>query len=217
MDIPNWAKKHLTNEDVQRIEQAIKTAETKTSGEIVPVIVRRSSTIGHVPLILMSLFVAIYMLVDGPGWQYENLGAHWAWYFVDTAALLALSTLLARMPLFQRILTSRYDQLAQVDMRAELEYYGSNISHTKDATGMLLFVSLMEHRAIVLADHSIDERVDSEVWEEVCDLLVQGMKKGDIERGFVAAIERCGEILTAEFPIGDDDTNELYDTLTIKE
>lgn len=217
MDIPSWAKKYLSSEDVQRIEQAIKAAETKTSGEIVPIIVRRSSTIGHVPLILMSLFVAIYMLVDGPGWQYENLGAHWAWYLVDTAALLALSTLLARMPLFQRILTPRDDQLTQVDMRAEVEYYESNISRTKDATGMLLFVSLMEHRAIVLADRAIDERVDSEVWEEVCDLLVAGMKKGAVERGFVAAIERCGEILAAEFPVGDDDRNELYDTLIIKE
>ncbi len=217
MDIPNWAKKQLDKDSVQRIEQAIKAAETKTAGEIVPMIVRRSSTIGHVPLVLLSLLVALYMVFDGPGWQYENLGAHWAWYLVDTAALLALSTLLSRMPLVQRILTARDDQLAQVDMRAELEYYESNISHTKDATGVLLFVSLLEHRAIVLADRAVDERVDSEVWEDVCDLLVEGMKKGEVERGFIAAIERCGEILAAEFPAKSDDTNELYDTLIIKE
>lgn len=217
MDIPSWVRKHLKADSVERIEQAIAAAETTTSGEIVPMIVRRSSAVGHVPLISMSLLVALYMVFDCPGWQYENLGAHWAWYFVDAIGLLALATLLARTPFFQRVLTARDDQIAQVEMRAQLEYYESNINRTREATGVLLFVSLMEHRAIVLADQAIDERVASEVWEEVCDLLIEGIKDGQLQRGFTAAIARCGEILAAEFPIAADDANELHDTLVIKE
>lgn len=217
MDIPGWSKRYLQAESAQLIEEAVKAAEMKTAGEIVPMVVRRSSTVGHIPLVLMSLMVAIFMIVDGAGWQYENLLAHWAWYLVDTLGLLVLAAMLAKIPFFQRILTPRDDQVAQVNMRAQIEFYESNINKTSEATGVLLFVSLMERQAIVLADKAIHDRVSSETWEEVCDLMIQGIKKGHLEWGFISAIERCGEILAVEFPIDPDDVNELRDTLVIKE
>ena len=217
MDIPGWSKRYLKAESAQLIEEAVKAAEMKTSGEIVPMVVRRSSTVGHIPLVLMSLMVAIFMIVDGVGWQYENLIEHWAWYLVDTLGLLVLSAILAKMPFFQRILTPRDDQIAQVNMRAQIEFYESNINKTRDATGVLLFVSIMERRAIVLADKAIHDRVPNETWEEVCDLMIQGIEKGHLEWGVIPAIERCGDILAAEFPINPDDVNELHDTLVIKE
>ena len=217
VDIPKWARGYLRPERVQLVNDAIRAAESKTSGEIVPMIVRRSSTIGHVPVILASLLVALFIIVDGPGWQYEMIGEHWAWYLVDTALLLLLSGQLAKIPLLQRLLTTSDDQALQVDMRAQIEFYRSNIHATADATGVLLLVSLMEHRAVVLADSAIDAVVPDETWNEVVDLAIDGIKKGHVGVGLVAAIERCGDILATEFPIGEDDVNELKDTLIIRE
>ena len=217
VDIPKWARAYLRPERVQLVEDAIRAAEAKTSGEIVPMIGRRSSTIGHVPVILACLMVTVFLIADGPGWQYELIGEHWAWYLVDTVLLLLLSGQLARIPLLQRLLTTSGDQAMQVDMRAQLEFYQSNIHATASATGVLLLVSLMEHRAVVLADAAIDSKVPDETWDEVIGMTIDGIKKGHGGLGLAAAIESCGDILATEFPIGADDVNELRDTLIIRE
>jgi len=217
MDIPDWAKAYLKTERVELILEAIKKAESKTSGEIVPMIVRRSSTVGHVPIIVLSLLIALFFALDGPGWQASYLGEHWAWYLGDIAFLAAISAFFSRLACVQRILTSRLDQEDQVDMRAQLEFYESNIKNTKGSTGILLFASLMERRAVVLADKAISDKVPKEAWQEVCDLLVDGIKQGNMGLAFSEAIAQCGEILAPEFPIQADDMNELKDQLIIKE
>lgn len=217
MQIPNWSKNYLKANRVQLITDAVKKAENKTSGEIVPMIVRRSSTVGHVPVIFMTLVIAVFFGLDVPHWQHEFLGEHWAWYLADVVLLLGLSTLFSKFNWIQRLFTSRPDQADQVSMRAEVEFYESGIKNTKDATGVLLFVSLMERRAVVLADKAINDKVSKETWQNVCDLLINGIKQGNLGLAFAAAIEKCGEILTPHFPIQPDDINELKDQLIIKE
>ena len=69
----------------------------------------------------------------------------------------------------------------------------------------------------MLADHSIAEKLDGEIWQELVDLMIQGVKRGDLAEGMAQAIQRCGELLTPHFPIADDDANELRDHLVIKE
>ncbi len=217
MTLPSWSTAYLKPERVQLVEDAVKAAELKTSGEIVPMVVRRSSTVGHVPLLIMSILIAIFMIADGPGWQYAWLGHHWAWYLLDAVVLLLVSTNLANIPAVQRLLTTQNDEIEQVNMRAALEFYESGIHTTQGSTGVLLFISLMERRAVVLADKAIDERVPAETWDEVCRIMIDGIKKGHIGLGFTAAIERCGEILAAEFPIQANDENELRNNLIIKD
>lgn len=78
-------------------------------------------------------------------------------------------------------------------------------------------VSLMEHRAVVLADHGISEKLDATIWQEVVDLMIDGVKGGDLAGGMCAAIERCGALLAPHFPIAADDANELRDHLVVKE
>ncbi|MCH2173009.1 TPM domain-containing protein [Myxococcota bacterium] len=216
-DVPEWARRVLRPERIHVVEEAVKAAERETSGEIVPMIVRRSSTIGHIPVIVLSLLITLFMVFDGPSWQTEVFGDHWAWYLVDTLVLLVATAGLSQTETLQRLLTPRDDQSQQVEMRAQVEFYESSIHNTRDATGVLLFVSLMEHRAVVLADEAIDERVPDDTWQEVVNLMVQGIKDGHVGLGLASAIERCGEILAREFPIVEGDVNELHDTLVIKE
>ena len=172
---------------------------------------------GHVPVILLTFLVALFFALDGPGWQADFLGEHWAFYLADVALLMVLSALFSKFNWVQRLLTTRSDQDDQVDMRAEIEFYESNIKNTTGSTGILLFASLMERRAVVLADKAISDKVSGEAWSEVCDLLVAGIKKGNMGLAFSAAIAKCGDILAPEFPILPDDVNELKDQLIIKE
>jgi putative membrane protein len=123
----------------------------------------------------------------------------------------------SRFDIVDRLLTPQPDQVHQVDMRAELEFFELDLSQTEGRTGVLLMVSLMEHRAVILADKGISEKLDAEVWQEVVALMIAGVKRGDLTGGMCAAIERCGSLLAAEFPLAEGDVNELHDHLIVKD
>ena len=215
--VPNWLKSYLSDDGSARIQKAIEQAESKTSGEVVPMIVRASSTVGHVPPMMLAILVIAFLLVDGFELQANLLGDHPLLILVDMIVLILLANGLAQLTWVQRLLTSRADRIAQSETRAELEFYEAELNRTKDATGILLFVSLMEHRVTVLADKGISEKVPAETWTEVDKLIISGIKSKDMAKGFESAILKCGEILAPHFPIQPDDKNELSDKLIIKE
>jgi putative membrane protein len=214
---PAWARQLLGDDGAERIEAAIAAAESHTSGEIVPVLVRRSSTVGHVPLVTFALLLLCVFLSDLPAHLSELGGPYGAWLGACWLLAGGLALGLSRLDAVQRMLTPGADQMRQVDLRAQIEFYELEMSRTQGRTGILLFVSLLEHRAVVLADRSIAEKLDAKVWQELVDLMIQGVKGGDLAAGMVQAIQRCGELLSPHFPIADDDENELRDHLVVKE
>ncbi len=215
--LPGWARRVLGDDGAERIETAIADAEARTSGEIVPLLVRRSSTVGHVPLVSFTLLLLCVFLSDLPAHLAGLGGPYWVWLGACWLLAGGLALGLSRLDAVQRLLTSRIDQTRQVDLRAQIEFYELDMKQTRDRTGILLLVSLMEHRAVVLADHSIAEKLDGKIWQELVDLMIQGVKRGDLAEGIAQAIQRCGELLSPRFPVADDDTNELRDHLVIKE
>jgi len=216
-ELPSWARSVLGNDGVERIESAIADAESRTSGEIVPLLVRRSSTVGHVPLVSFTLLLLCVFLSDLPAHLVGLGGPYLAWLGACWLLAGGLALGVSRLDAVQRLLTPRIDQMQQVDLRAQIEFYELEMSQTQERTGILLLVSLMEHRAVVLADHSIAEKLDAKIWQELVDLMIQGVKRGDLAAGMTQAIQRCGELLSPHFPIADDDINELRDHLVVKE
>lgn len=216
--IPKWATRVLGSEGHAQIEAAIAQAESNTSGEIVPLLVRRSSTVGHVPILAFSLLLIALLLAELPAVLGDWLGGYaliWmaACWLLAAAGAVALS----RFDFVQRVLIPQLDEVRQVERRAQLEFYQLELSQTEGRTGVLLMVSLMEHRAVVLADHGISEKLDAEIWQEVVDLMIQGVKAGDLAAGMSRAVLRCGELLAPHFPLAEGDENELRDHLVIKE
>lgn len=67
----------------------------------------------------------------------------------------------------------------------------------------------MERYSVVLADKAISEKLPPETWNDVLKILNSGMKSHQLAKGFVPAVEKCGELLAAHFPIKKDDMNEL--------
>jgi putative membrane protein len=216
-ELPSWARSLLGTDGAERVETAIADAESRTSGEIVPILVRRSSTVGHVPLLAFSLVLLGVLLSDLPVYLSRLGGPHWVWLTASWGLAFGLAVALSRLDVTQRLLTSQADQIQQVEMRAEVEFYEHGVGRTEGHTGILLYVSLMEHRAVVLADQAIAEKVDGQVWQELVDLMIQGVKRGDFADGMTQAIQRCGDLLSPHFPIPEGDVNELRDHLVVKE
>ena len=214
-NIPQWAKKYFRQEDFLKVERAIEEVESKTSAEIVPMVVRQSITSGHV---LYILFFGIYVLLnlvmnEIPVFPEYQL-------YLDLTPLvfsLLLSYFLQNLPILQRALTPSKDIQDQVEQRALVEFYQSHFHKTEGATGILIFVSLVERKAFVLADKAINQIVTEDTWSEVIKLLTGEFKSGRMGNGFEKAIQKCGEIVTPHFPISPDDNNELKDHLIFRD
>ena len=207
----------LTEDEKKCVSASVAAAELKTSGEIVPMIVRRSSMIGHVfpqlfsLLIIFTLFFRIFLEQ-----YYHEL--HYDWIMLAGLMMSApMAFWLQRFSWVQRVMTPVLDREFEVFERAKLEFYESNIHKTKGDTGILIFISLMEHQCVVLAGESIASKMPKDTWDKVVGLAVGGIKNKKAADGLVAAIELCGQILSEHFPVQNGDKNELPNAVVLKE
>ena len=216
-DMKKWIDRYLTSDQIKKIAEAVSGAEEHTVGEIVPVIVSKSSTIGHVKWILTGFLTVVFITLES--FYLHHRGGIQSDWLLPAAFLLAygVSIGLSRLLWFQRVLTANEDEIRQVHDRAELEFYRAQIKKTSRRTGILIFVSVMERRVVVLADEGIAAHYPQETWDEVVALLVGEFKKGKIFDGFEKAIQKCGEILQTKLPATHHNTNELANSLIIKE
>lgn len=196
----------FTKEEQERIEQAVIAAESKTSGEIVPMIVTASGRYAEAELagvafglILGTMMELIWHDPWGPVHAY-------LWWPIG-GAILGYAA--ARIPALKRRILPRHRIAEAVHLRSLAAFAGEGLHHTRDETGILLFASMLEHRVIVLADRGIDSKIEPETWQTVVDTITEGLKTGRACDGFCQAIERCGDILAVHFPIQKNDTNEI--------
>jgi putative membrane protein len=203
------AEKFFTEDEKERIHQAVLDSESKTAGEIVPVIVTSSARYTEVELLglVVGLFagmIAEWFWSDPWGSEYLNL-----WPVIGAF----VGFLAGRMSIIKRLVASKDRITEAVHTLALASFSEHGLHYTRDHTGILIFVSLMEHRVEVLADRGINARVEPGTWQEVVNVLTAGLKSGQACDGFCKAITRCGEILATHFPRQSDDKDELPNRL----
>lgn len=215
---PHWLHGFITPEDAQRVSEAVERAEALTTGEIVPIIVRRSSTIGHVPWLVTLILLVVILVFEVPQMSvFSEARASWLLLLLSIACLL-LSIPLSKSTWMQRLLVPQGDQAFQVEARALLEFYSTGVTATKSRTGVLLFISLMERKAVVLADEGISHKLPRETWAHICEQMVDGIKKGQTAEGLIGAVHKGGELLAQHFPHGpEENINEISNQLILKE
>jgi putative membrane protein len=122
-----------------------------------------------------------------------------------------------RVPWVKRSLLRDRRRNEAVLQRSLAAFTAEGLHHTRDHTGILIFVSLLEHEVEVLADKGINEKVPQGTWDEVVRILTAELKAGRACEGFCKAIERCGVILAEHFPRPADDKDELSNRLVTGE
>ena len=204
------ADKFFTAEEKERIRQAVKAAEQRTSGEIVPMIVGASGRYAEVEF--GGLIVGLIVGTAAAFFQANSWGLtemELAWPIVGAG----LGFILCYIPAIKRHLIPqrRIDQAVHERCLAAFTAHG--LHYTKAHTGILILASLFERRVVVLADRGINEKVSPGTWDEVVQILTSGLKSKDGCAAFCAALERCGNILATHFPRQPDDRDELADGL----
>ncbi|HEX4096992.1 MAG TPA: TPM domain-containing protein, partial [Caulobacteraceae bacterium] len=223
----------LSEADHEKIRLAVDAAEARTSGEIVSVLAKECSEYWEVPLVWAAAVALIAPLAGvllglepriawwlGGGWMAANAGGAQAQvgsaliaYAVIQAALFVVVALIVSIPPVRRLLTPRALKRERVHRRA-LEQFMTRAYHlTEHDTGVLIFASLAERQAIVLADDGIADKVSGKEWKGVVDALVAGMKAGDAGHGFVSAIGKAADLLASHCPRRPDDHTQLPDTV----
>jgi putative membrane protein len=91
------------------------------------------------------------------------------------------------------------------------QFTARGIARKKDRSGILIFVSLAERYARIIADEGIAARVPQSKWQGAIDALVAHMRDGRIVDGFVTAIDVCGNELASHFPRAETSRDELAD------
>jgi putative membrane protein len=216
--IPRWLKGYLNSENIHKVESAVLEAEKTTRGEIVPMVVHRSAAIGHVFPILLLFFLLLINSFDLPQLQAKAIGgSDWFWFVLDLLLAALYSWSLARLDFVQRVLTARSDRADQANRRAELEFFEMGLHETEGQTGILLFVSVMEHRAVVLADQAISEKLPPETWDGVVEKILKGVREGSLALGMCEAVAECGKVLAEHFPAGEENRDEIANLFIIKE
>jgi putative membrane protein len=204
------ANTYFSVEEQEKIRLAVAAAESRTSGEIVPMIVGSSNhyaEAGVTCLIAGLLVGAAAALVWGDPWGL--LHAQLAWPLSGAAVGL----LIGHIPAVKRALTPRTRMDEAVHIRTLAAFTAHGLHYTEAHTGILIFASLFERRVVVLADRGINEKVKPGTWDEIVGTITAGLKSKNGAAAFCAAIERCGNILAEHFPRSADDRNELEDRL----
>jgi len=203
----------LSPADNEAVHAALVAAERRTVGEILPVVIERSDPHPGAEWLaaLSFLLVGSSLLIAWLPWS------HPAWLLLAQLAIGALGFGLARaLPGLQRLFIAEARATAVAEEQALQEFYRNGLHRTEAATGVLLFVSLLERRAIVLADEGIHARVGPDFWAETDRAVLEGIRRGSLRDGLVAGVQRVGERLAEHFPWRDGDRNEIPNRLIVR-
>lgn len=185
----------ISDADRARIAAAIHAAEQKTAGDIVCVLMRASSSYSYAPLLWAS-FVALlspWALVAATQLSVVRILAIQIAIFVVVGLVLMYAPL--RMMLVPRAIKRTRAHRAGME-----QFFARGITQTKNRMGVMIFVSLAEHYAHVVADDGIATKVDHIVWRTTVDALTSHIAEGRVADGFIAAIERCGNVMATIAP-----------------
>lgn len=217
MERPDWLKSSVAAADLDRIESSVREFERRCALEIVPLIVRRSTPIGHVGVILTLTLALVGTLVlwdlqdmFPDGWLLPSLGL---WFL----ASVAISIPLARLEILQRWLTAREDEIVSVDHRARYEFNELRVGRQTRRTGVLVMVSLMEHRIVWLPDRAASEALPEGLWGELAETMSAGLRRGDWVGAFQKALGRLEEAAAKALPPAANHGDELGNALQIRE
>ena len=222
--IPNWAEKFISETGRKNISEAVRVAELQTSAEIVPMLVKSSSLHGYFDNYIYALLISLLFALQAEDYILHIMNiwdiSHWH-RILAILTILAVSwpfaSLLSRNPLLFRIFGDRRDKFDSVNARAEIEFYRAGLTHTKGSTGILIFISLEERRAVILGDQSINEKIAKDSWDKILTELLNEIKSANLETALKSAIEKVTLLAKPHFPRATNDADELSNALVIKD
>ena len=218
----------LTDEGRASVGAAVSAVEQHTAGEVVTIVTEQSDDYAEIALLWSALvsFLALAVLALFPDFYlgiYDRITGGWVqqWHprGVFAVALLVAVLKFAGMWLLQLwrplrlFLVPGPIKHERVRARAIMCFKVGAERRTHGRTGILIYLSMAERRAEIVADEAIAAKVAPEVWGDAMAAMLAHIREGNIADGMIAAIDKVGVVLAEHFPLAEGDTNELPDRL----
>ncbi|HEU0043315.1 TPM domain-containing protein [Sphingomonas sp.] len=217
----------ISEADHARVTVAVMEAERHTAGEIVTAVAEKSDSYHDAALhwaVLAMLGVPAVLawrpelapriwegLVES--WSPQPAGAPLLVALVGSVLVFLLFRLLFTWQPLRMAMTPGATKTRRVRRQALALFRVGAERRTRGRTGVLIYLSLAEHRAEIIADAAIHDKVPEDVWGEAMAALLGPVRDGRAGDGLVAAIAQVGAVLAEHFPRGENDVNELPDRL----
>lgn len=203
----------ITPAERTAIAELISDVESHTAGEIVTVVLKRSSSYAAYRLGWAAAFAMLLAALIHLAWPFmpamELLGAQ-ALLFLLGYWLLGHAALL-------RLIVPRRVQHQATHRRVQRLFLECGVVETRDRSGVLILLSELEHRVEILGDRGIHEQLGAAAWQALVEHLVGSIRRGRAVDGLRSVIEQLGRELRAKFPPREDDTNELANHVIVEE
>lgn len=221
------ASQALPPSDRQRICQAVASAEALTSAEIVPVVATSSGRYDRAEDIVGLWFAALAFAVAWYFWPRHipetgswGGGSQWldlAVYLLSLVGGFVVGAILAsKIGWLRRLFTPVAMQRDEVQARARHVFFDSRVHHTQTRSGLLIYLSLYEHQAVILADSAIAAKLQPADLESLCQQLTGSLHDGlPLAEALCQTIAAAGRQLAVIAPREAGDVNELPDALVI--
>lgn len=212
--------------EFERVKQAVQDAESVTSAEILPVVARSSGRYDR-PEDIVGLWVAILVMVavwvvyPVPSVETGNWGVRSpVWQLVAliigaVGGFVAGAILGTRVNWLKRLFTPQVQMRDEVYARAKSVFFDNRVHHTNSGSGVLLYISLFEHMAAVIADQNVLDKLGQQRIDQFCHEFTQRLHEGSPIDALCTTAIAVGEHLAPVLPRQDVNVNELDDVLVV--
>lgn len=220
------ASKTLSADDRQKICQAVAEAEAITSAEIVPVVATSSGRYDRAEDMVglwvgAAALAAAWFILPRIEHEHGSWGGIPKWF--DLVALIAAMVagfivgafIASRVGWLRRLFTHQTMLREEVESRARRVFFDARVHHTDTRGGLLIYVSLFEHQAVIVADSAINERISQAQLDALCQRLTSHLRDGSLTTALCETIAAAGKLLATPLPRHSNDVNELPDALVI--
>ena len=220
------ASTRFSDEQRKRIAQAVAQAESTTSAEIVPVVATasgrydRPEDIAGLWLGMIGLVVAWWLMpataIESGSWGgMPEWGRLLLMVIVAVAGFVVGAAIASRVAWLRLLFTPRRQMRDEVSARARAVFFDQRVHRTAGGTGLLVYVSLYERVAAVLADQSVVDKLGQAALDELCATLTGRLREVHPADALCSIIGVAGERLAPVLPRAEGDINELPNALVV--
>lgn len=200
------AKPFLTDESKAAFLAAVRTVEDASSAELVIAVRQRSGSYLHVSLAvgILTGLAALAVLLFSP-WPFGLL-----WIFVDPVVAGALAGFVfSRSPLLSRLFTRRALRRSRTETAARSAFVERRVHSTTGRTGILLYLSLLEREAVLVADLAVEALAATSGWRAAVGEIEDAVRRGGSGAEVAAKVSGLAAVLGPVLPRSENDVDEL--------
>jgi putative membrane protein len=228
------AEEFFTDTEKEKIRISVENVEASTSGEIATMVVNRSDSYREAEILGAILIAGLFALIIEVLLEYIVVTTRineWSdisytstqiflhgisvWTYIPLVFLLFFPSryIFRKLPALKLPFVGRRRVEEAVRERAVRAFYEKELFRTRDETGVLIFISLLEHKVWILGDRGIDRKIPRTLWQEFARDLSVGLHEKRACDTLCEIIGKMGRELALYFPRRTDDTNELTDKI----